>query len=145
MGQFYASNNVTVHVNGGTLKQTEKKTNGLGPLILENASLSYSGVTGAWPTFGFSGGLSVIGTNTLTFANTGSATVFFGTGAGTPSDCYVAEISGNGAADDTTDLKFSTRLADAPKWSSYKVHPVNMQLYSAISRPASAEGGQSAR
>ena len=127
MGQFYASNNVTVHVNGGTLKQTEKKTNGLGPLILENASLSYSGVTGAWPTFGFSGGLSVIGTNALTFANTGSATVFFGTGAGTPSDCYVAEISGNGAADDTTDLKFSTRLADAPKWSSYKVHPVNMR------------------
>ena len=128
MGQFYASNNVTVHVNGGTLKQTEKRTNGLGPLILENAKLSYSGVTGsAWPTFGFCGGLSVIGTNTLTFANTDNATVFFGTGAGTPSDCYVAEISGSGTADDTTDLKFSTRLADAPKWSSYKVHPVNMR------------------
>ena len=118
MGQFYAENNVTIHVNGGTLKQTANKTNGFGPLILENATVSYSGVTGAWPTFGFGGGLSVIGTNTLTFANTDNATLFFAKRDGSPSDCYVAEISGKGTDDDTTDLKFSARIADAPNWGT---------------------------
>ena len=118
MGQFYAENNVTIHVNGGTLKQTANKTNGFGPLILENATVSYSGVTGAWPTFGFGGGLSVIGTNTLTFANTDNATLFFAKRDGSPSDCYVAEISGKGTNDDTTDLKFSARIADAPNWGT---------------------------
>ena len=118
MGQFYAENNVTIHVNGGTLKQTANKTNGFGPLILENATVSYSGVTGAWPTFGFGGGLSVIGTNTLTFANTDNATLFFAKRDGSASDCYVAEISGKGTADDTTDLKFNARIADAPNWGT---------------------------
>ena len=122
MGQFYAENNVTVHVNGGTLKQTANVGNGLGPLILENATVSYSGfytgADGAWPTFGFGGGLTVIGTNTLTFANTDNATLFFAKSDGSPSDCYVAEISGKGVADDTTDLKFSARIVDAPKWAS---------------------------
>ena len=118
MGQFYAENNVTIHVKGGTLKQTANKTNGFGPLILENATVSYSGVTGAWPTFGFGGGLSVIGTNALTFANTDNATLFFAKRDGSPSDCYVAEISGKGTNDDTTDLKFSARIADAPNWGT---------------------------
>ena len=118
MGQFYAENNVTIHVNGGTLKQTANKTNGFGPLILENATVSYSGVTGAWPTLGFGGGLTVIGTNTLTFANTDNATLFFAKRDGSASDCYVAEISGKGTADDTTDLKFSARIADAPNWNT---------------------------
>ena len=118
MGQFYAENNVTVHVNGGTLKQTANKTNGFGPLILENATVSYSGVTGAWPTLGFGGGLTVIGTNTLTFANTDNATLFFAKRDGSASDCYVAEISGKGTADDTTDLKFNARIADAPNWGT---------------------------
>ena len=122
MGQFYAENNVTVHVNGGTLKQTANVGNGLGPLILENATVSYSGfytgADGAWPTFGFGGGLTVIGTNTLTFANTGDATLFFAKSDASPSDCYVAEISGKGTADDTTDLKFSARIVDAPKYAN---------------------------
>lgn len=118
MGQFYAENNVTIHVNGGTLKQTANKTNGFGPLILENATVSYSGVTDAWPTLGFGGGLTVIGTNTLTFANTDNATLFFAKRDGSASDCYVAEISGKGTADDTTDLKFNARIADAPNWGT---------------------------
>ncbi|MBQ7189086.1 MAG: autotransporter-associated beta strand repeat-containing protein [Kiritimatiellae bacterium] len=127
-GQFYATSTVPIHVNGGTLSQEAKKTNGLGPVLLENAKVTCSGNSGLWPAFGFTGGLTVIGTNAVTVSGEDNAGVFFGNSDGSPSDCYVAEITGDGVADDTPDLTFGARLMDAPNWSTKHVAtPLNMR------------------
>ena len=138
-GQFYNTNSITIHVNGGTLSQGANLCNGLGHLILENATLSYNGLNVAgdyfvdngngttnwhrslsWPTFGFNGGVEFLGTNTYTLGdgnNNGKrSTLFFGTDDGNPTDVYVAEISGDGTPDETPDVTFQARLVDAPPW-----------------------------
>ena len=141
-GQFYNTNCITIHVNGGTLAQGNNLCNGLGHLILENATLRYNGlnVAGdyfidngngttnwhpslAWPTFGFNGGVEFLGTNTYTLGdgnyNSRYSTLFFGTDDGKPTDAYVAEISGGGVPDDTPDVTFKARLVDAPPWYNW--------------------------
>ena len=141
-GQFYGTNAITIHVNGGALKQDNGIVNALGHLILENASFTYQGIRTQnnyysvsadgtrtnhvpviWPTIGFNGGVEFLGTNVYTLANGNKDGVhshlFFGTCDGKPSDCYVAEISGRGAADETTDVTINARLEDAPPWYSF--------------------------
>ena len=142
-GQFYSTNAITLRVNGGTLAQSTGFVNGLGKLILENAKLTYAGygvqtayyavsadgtetnhVPVVWPTFGFNGGVEFLGTNVYTLANGADsngnhARLFFGTFDGKPSDCYVAEISGKGTADEVTDVTINARLQDAPPWYKY--------------------------
>ena len=142
-GQFYSTNAITLRVNGGTLAQNTGVVNGLGKLILENAKLTYAGyavqtpyyavsadgtetnhVPVVWPTLGFNGGVEFLGTNVYTLANGADgngnhARLFFGTFDGKPSDCYVAEISGKGTADEVTDVTINARLQDAPPWYKY--------------------------
>ena len=141
-GQFYGTNAITIHVNGGALKQDNGMVNALGHLILENASFTYQGIRTQnnyysvstdgtktnhvpviWPTIGFNGGVEFLGTNVYTLANGNKDGVhshlFFGTCDGKPSDCYVAEISGRGTADETTDVTINARLEDAPPWYSF--------------------------
>ncbi len=134
-GQFFATNAITIHVNGGTLRQDDNLANGLGKLILENATLQYYGakvendyaiVNGnttnrfslTWPTFGFNGGVSFLGTNAYILADGtvggNRSRLFFGTDDGMPSDIFVAEISGKGTPDDTPDVTIKARLEDAP-------------------------------
>ena len=139
-GQLYATNRITIHVNGGILSQNAGVANGLGPLILENATLSYSGANSqnnfyvvsedrtqtnnvpvVWPTFAFNGGVSFLGTTPYSLSNGNSGNgvhsrFFFGTDDGRPSDLYVSEITGNGTADDTPDVILDARLEDAPPW-----------------------------
>ena len=139
-GQLYATNRITIHVNGGTLSQNAGVANGLGLLILEDATLSYSGANSqnnfyvvsedqtqtnnvpvVWPTFAFNGGVSFLGTTPYSLSNGNSGNgvhsrFFFGTDDGRPSDLYVAEITGNGTADDTPDVILDARLEDAPPW-----------------------------
>lgn len=43
MGQAYARSRITIEVDGGTLRQTATKVNSFGPLVLNNATLDYSG------------------------------------------------------------------------------------------------------
>ncbi|MBR4170759.1 MAG: autotransporter-associated beta strand repeat-containing protein [Kiritimatiellae bacterium] len=141
-GQFYNTNNITIHVKGGTLSQGNNLCNGLGRLILENATLRYNGLNVAgdyffdngngvtnwhrslsWPTFGFNGGIEFRGTNTYTLGdgnNNGKySTLFFGTDDGKPTDVFVAEISGSGTPDETPDVTFKARLVDAPPWYNW--------------------------
>ena len=143
-GQYHNRHNNTIHINGGTLAQNNNVCNGIGGLlILENARLTYGGVLTqgdyfldcgngvtnwhrnlTWPTFGFHGGVKFLGTNTYTFGagvvdNTKYAGFSFGNNDGTSSDCYVAEISGNGTPDDNPDVTFNVKLVDAPPWYGY--------------------------
>jgi autotransporter-associated beta strand protein len=151
-GQFYSTNAITLRVNGGTLTQTAGYVNGLGKLILENATLSYKGigvqnnyyrVSGdgtetnhvpiIWPTIGFNGGVEFRGTNTYVLANGADdngnhARLFFGTCDGKPSDIFVDEISGRGAADETTDVTINARLQDAPPWHTYTSDADNRRI-----------------
>ena len=149
-GQFYATNAITIRVNGGTLAQDNGHVNGLGHLILENAKFTYQGIRSQnnyysvsadgtetnnvpviWPTIGFNGGVEFLGTNAYTLANGDKdgnhSSLFFGTCDGNPSDCYVAEISGKGTADEVTDVTINARLEDAPPW--YAFNEVNGKRY----------------
>ena len=141
MGQFHNTNSITVHVSGGTLQQGNNFANGLGRLILENATLSYGGClvqqdyfydngdgttnwypSLTWPTFGFHGDVEFRGTNIYTLGNgkVGDryARFNFGNAAG-PVDVYVEEISGNGTPDNIADVTFNAYLMDAPPWYKY--------------------------
>ena len=141
MGQYHNTNSITIHVNGGTLQQNDNFSNGLGPLILENATLSYRGClvqsdyfydngdgttnwypSLTWPTLGFHGDVEFRGTNAYVLGNgslDGRLSRFcFGT-VDRPSNVYVEEISGKGTPDDVADVTFNAHLADAPPWYRY--------------------------
>ena len=133
-GQYYNNSRLTIHVNGGTLRHAAKTSNGCGPVILENATLEYSGCTGYehwetvdgndvkrtgyWPTFGFHGGVTFKGTNAYDLAcvylsqydTVGSR---IGCGANGMSDICVEEITGDGR----TDVNFGMPVTDGPQWS----------------------------
>ena len=142
-GQFYGTNAITIRVNGGRLTQDNGQVNGLGHLILKNATLSYQGIRSQnnyylisadgtetnhypviWPTIGFNGGVEFLGTNVYTLPNGDKEGVhsrlFFGTCDNKPSECYVAEISGKGTADDNPDVTINARLEDAPPWCTFR-------------------------
>ena len=60
-GQFYNNpTGVAIYVRGGTIKQDHGLSNTFGPLVLEDATLTYGGgawdsnTSSRWPTFGFS-------------------------------------------------------------------------------------------
>lgn len=131
-GQFYNSSKITVHVDGGTLSQGTSRVNGFGPLILENATLSYSGRSGYWgdywPTFGFNGAVTFKGTNAYTLASNGGSTVFFG-GAGM-SDVIVEDITQNADADVTIGMPIVNGL----NW--YQILDGAIVGTNAVARPA---------
>ena len=148
-GQFYSTNVITLRVNGGSLEQTTGFVNGLGKLILENATLTYKGIAvqnyyaanGAetnlvpviWPTLGFNGGVEFRGTNAYSLANGADdngnhARLFFGTADGKPSDIFVDEITGRGTADETTDVTINARLEDSPPWYKYTSDANNRRI-----------------
>lgn len=105
-GQFYNNSRITIHIDCATLSQDNKRVNGFGPLILENAVLSYSGRNDyygeQWPTFGFNGPVTFKGTNAYTLANNSGSAVLFG-GAGM-SDVIVDDITQNTNADVTISM-----------------------------------------
>lgn len=137
-GQMYNDSKIVTHVDGGTLKETENCSNGMGPVILENATLDYAGHPGStyipatkqsdgswvtngptfkshWGTFAFNGGLWVKGTNTLALANrkAGNGTwscLYFG--ANGISDFRVDDITKSSA----TDVTVGMRLLDGGVW-----------------------------
>lgn len=133
-GQYYNNSMLTVHINGGTLRQKTQTSNGCGPVIFESATLEYSGCpgfehwetvdgidvkrTGYWPTFGFHGGVTFKGTNAYDLAcvyanqydTVGSR---IGCGANGMSDICVEEITGDGK----TDVNIGMPIADGPQWS----------------------------
>ncbi len=76
-GQFYNDSKIAMHIRGGTLMQNANRVNGFGPVIFENATLSYSGVNGAWPTFGFSE-VTFMGTNAYVLPNSSGSKIYFG-------------------------------------------------------------------
>ena len=150
-GQVFSTNVITLRVNGGKLEQTAGFVNGLGRLILENATLTYKGIAvqnyyaanGAetnlvpviWPTLSFNGGVEFRGTNAYVLANGvddngNHARLFFGTADGKPSDIFVDEITGRGTPDETTDVTINARLQDAPAWYKYTSDANNRRIIS---------------
>ncbi len=139
-GQMYNDSKLVTHINGGTLRQNSYCSNGMGPVILENATLSYDAhasstyipatknadgswtTNGAafvthWATFAFNGGIWVKGTNTLTLANeaSGNSWSFLYFGGNGMSDIRVEDITGN--AD--SDLVIGMRILDGGMWCQH--------------------------
>ena len=128
-GQFYNDSKIALHVKGGTLKQNNNLVNGFGPVVLENATLSYNGhsqqnykysLDGGvttnvlyqyWPSLGFNGGIAFKGTNVYNLAEVGGSTLFFG--ANGMSDIWVDDITG----DDRIDVTFGMQIVDGALWA----------------------------
>ena len=132
MGQFYATNAVTLHVKGGRFQANDNIVNGIGRTVFENADISVGNApgpftywyrpsaptavtncySGNWPSLGFNGGVTFTGTNAYNLSN-GNATYYFGTDNGaSPTELRVDDVTKSAS----TDLKISGRLVDAPIW-----------------------------
>lgn len=132
MGQFYATNAVTLHVKGGRFQANDNIVNGIGRTVFEDADISVGNApgpftywyrpsaptavtncySGNWPSLGFNGGVTFTGTNAYNLSN-GNATYYFGTDNGaSPTELRVDDVTKSAS----TDLKISGRLVDAPIW-----------------------------
>lgn len=132
-GQYYNNSKIVTIIKGATLKANDYTSNQMGPVILEDATLSYHGraantyywatkhgdgtwttngpaFTSPWPTFGFHGGLTVRGTQPLVLPNRNTSALGFG--ANGMSDIMVEDITGNAAAD----LTIGMAVIDAGSW-----------------------------
>ncbi len=123
MGQFYATNAITLHVKGGTFHQSGKPVNGIGRTIFENATVKIDNtpdtdsnywwresptqtnrVPCTWPSIGFNQGVTFKGTCAISDSK---ATYHFGTENGTKA----TELNLDGS-----DITLNGRLIDAPAW-----------------------------
>ena len=68
MGQAWSSPQIEIVVSGGTLLQSNNMVNAFGPLVLDNASLVYSGRNGEWGTLVFDGDVTFRGSNAYDLA-----------------------------------------------------------------------------
>jgi len=107
-GQFYNDSKITIHVKGGTLKQIAKVTNGLGPLILDDAAIEYSGNNG-WPTLGFSD-VTFRGANAYTLPAVDGSILYFG--ANRMSNVYVDDIVSGGSYAGAEDVTIASLVGD---------------------------------
>ena len=141
-GQMYNDSKLVTYVKGGTLRQNENCSNGMGPVILEDATLSYAGhpastywpatknadgswttnsptpSVSTWGTFAFNGGLWVKGTKPLSMPNnrTSNGTwscLYFG--ANGMSDVRVDDVTGDAASD----LTIGMRILDGGPWCQH--------------------------
>lgn len=120
---------IVTHVAGGTLEVGVNCNNAVGPVVLENGRLTYSGhkisgyyqyIDGVrsetninWPTLSFYGGLFCRGTNTYDFPATYSGSncpIFFFRN----SPFHVDDITG----DARSDVVNRVRICDMPTWYS---------------------------
>ena len=118
LGQFYnVPTGITIHVRGGTLTQSANKVNGLGPLILEDATLSYSGTTGGWPTLGFSD-VTFKGSKAYTLAQASSS--YFAIGMNGMANLRVEKIVSYGTYPSSPDVTISSPIKDSTNvWQGY--------------------------
>lgn len=107
-GQFYNDSKIAIHVKGGTLKQVAKVTNGLGPLILEDATIEYSGTNG-WPTLGFSD-VTFRGTKAYMLPAVDGSVLYFG--ANRMSNVYVDDIVSGGSYTGAEDVTIASLVGD---------------------------------
>lgn len=117
-GQFYNDSKIAMHIRGGTFKQAENAVNGFGPIVFDDAVLSYSGSDySGWPTFGFSE-VTFMGTKPYVLENKRSsrdAKFFFG--ANRMGVLCVSNIVSDaaGSVDRTTpDVTIQALLVDSP-------------------------------
>ncbi|MGN0846404.1 MAG: autotransporter-associated beta strand repeat-containing protein [Kiritimatiellia bacterium] len=134
MGQFYATNALTLVVKGGTFQQYNRTVNGIcrtifddATIVLENAQNPFyywirpaapcavtNSVTGQWPSLGFNGGVVFTGTRAYNLSHSGT-TYYFGLDEGrTPTELHLDDVTG----DDAVDLRIAGTLVDAPPWYS---------------------------
>ena len=120
LGQFYNEpTGITIHVRGGTFAQAANTVNGLGPLVLDNATLRYSGTTGGWPTLGFSD-VTFKGTSAYTLASVSDS--YFAFGMNGMRNLRVEKIVSDGtyASASTPDVTISSLIKDSANvWSGY--------------------------
>ena len=120
LGQFYNEPvGITIHVRGGTLAQAANTVNGLGPLILEDATLQYSGTTGGWPTLGFSD-VTFKGSRAYSLASVSDS--HFAIGMNGMRNLCVEKIVSDGtyASASTPDVTISSPINDSANvWSGY--------------------------
>ena len=118
LGQFYnVPTGITIHVRGGTLTQSANKVNGLGPLILEDATLSYLGTTGGWPTLGFSD-VTFKGSKAYTLAQASSS--YFAIGMNGMANLRVEKIVSDGTYSSSPDVTISSPIKDSTNvWQGY--------------------------
>lgn len=107
-GQFYNDSKITIHVKGGAFKQDANFVNGLGPLILDDAMIEYSGFTG-WPTLGFSD-VTFRGTKAYTLPAVNGSVLYFG--ANRMSNVYVDDIVSGGSYAGAEDVTISSLVGD---------------------------------
>ncbi len=125
MGQFYATNSITIHVKGGRFIQRGSVVNGIGRTIFEDATVDIQGagpsdnnywwvespsktnqVTCTWPAIGFNQGVTFKGTRDYNISNA-NATYHFGTDNG----ATATELKLDGVG-----LTLGGKLVDAPPW-----------------------------
>ena len=118
MGQFYnVPTGITIYVRGGTLTQSASKVNGFGPLILEDATLWYSGTTGGWPTLGFSD-VTFKGSTAYTLAQVNDS--YFAIGMNGMGNLRVEKIVSNGTYSSSPDVTISSPIKDSANvWQGY--------------------------
>lgn len=119
LGQFYnVPTGITIHVRGGTLAQSAKKVNGLGPLILEDATLEYNGATDDWwPTLGFSD-VTFKGSTAYTLASVYSS--YFAIGMNGMANLRVEKIVSDGTYSSSPDVTISSPIKDSANvWRGY--------------------------
>ena len=119
LGQFYnVPTGITIHVRGGTLAQSAKKVNGLGPLILEDATLEYNGATDDWwPTLGFSD-VTFKGSTAYTLASVYSS--YFAIGMNGMANLRVEKIVSDGTYSSSPDVTISSPIKDSANvWQGY--------------------------
>jgi autotransporter-associated beta strand protein len=116
-GQFYNDSKITIRVKGGALKQVAKVTNGLGPLILDNAAVEYSGNNG-WPTLGFSD-VTFSGTNAYTLPAVDGSVLYFG--ANRMSNVYVDNIVSGGSYTGAEDVTIASLVGDCSQTADWLI------------------------
>lgn len=117
-GQFYHDSKIAVHVRGGTLKQSAKCTNGLGPLVLDDATLEYDDVTASgWPTFGFSD-VTFKGTSAYTLNQVNGS--YFAFGMNGMANVKVTDIVSGGVFSGAPDVTIGSPINDSSNvWYGY--------------------------
>ncbi|MDD7451382.1 MAG: autotransporter-associated beta strand repeat-containing protein, partial [Treponema sp.] len=117
VAQFYYDSKIRIHVRGGTLKQNNNLVNSFGPLVLEDATLSYYGRPGEsgdnkWPTFGFSD-VTFKGTKAYVLSEPEYSDSRFAFGMNGMANVYVDRIVSDGTvASGKVDVDIGVRIND---------------------------------
>ena len=117
MGQAWAYPQIEIEVNGGTLVQASGHANVFGPLILDNATLVYSGRKGDWGTMILDGDVTFRGGAPYDLTEIDGSRLRCGYNRMTFFN--VEDITG----DDAPDVTISMQINDCIAWNAYPARP----------------------